>query len=100
MTRSKVRRAPPPEGHVHTAVVVMEGGDGVVEEELDVLANRVVEGVGEVPAAYFEVTALDAAGDDLRLDGGHPAAVGGQEGDQAAVDVRHLAAFDDQPPSG
>lgn len=78
---------PAAEDHVHAAFVVMEGGDGVAEEELDLVAHGFVKQVGQVPPAHFHVTAFHSPGEHLGPDGTQGSAVGPHEGDPAAVDV-------------
>ncbi|GDY50942.1 hypothetical protein SVIO_015650 [Streptomyces violaceusniger] len=75
------------EGHVHPAVVVVEGGDGVVEEDVDVVPDRAVEDLGQLSARDFEVMAFLAAGDGLGPDGGDRIALLVEEGDPADADV-------------
>ncbi|MCO5971008.1 hypothetical protein NDW01_21640 [Actinoallomurus sp. WRP6H-15] len=79
--------APAAEGHVHSPLAIVEGGDGVVEEELGVVADRVVQDVGEIPAAHLQIAALVAAGQGGGPEGGDRTAVGVQEGDPAGVDM-------------
>jgi hypothetical protein len=75
------------EGHVHAVVVIVEDGDAVVEEELDVVADGGVEDLREIASAHLQVAAFDTACHGLRADRGDQAAVGVEEGDQAGLDV-------------
>jgi hypothetical protein len=77
-----------PERDVHAVLVLVEDVDGVVEQELDVVADRRVQRGGQVPAPHLEVLSLDAPGDRVRVQGGHLGAVGVKKGEPAGVDVR------------
>jgi hypothetical protein len=62
---------------VHPARVLVEAGDLVAEQVLDVVADPVVEQAREVAAGQLDVAALRAAGE----------LVGGQPGDLPAAGV-------------
>ena len=76
------------EGDIDTVSAVVQGGDGVVEHELDLVAHRGVEGVRQVATSHFEVQALRAPGDDFGPDGADGGSIGDHEGQFAGVDVR------------
>lgn len=60
----QVVRALPPavEGHVHAVRGRVEAGDGVAEEELHVVADQPVQGVGEVAPPYLQIAGLALVG--------------------------------------
>jgi hypothetical protein len=67
------------EGDVDAVDVLVEGVDGVAEHELHIVPDRGVEGVGEVSPPYLQIASPDAAGDGMRVERDHLAAVAVQE---------------------
>lgn len=90
----QVERPLPPavEGDVDAVVVVGQARDRVPEDELDVVADRVVQRAGEVATPQLDVAAVRPTGRGLRIDGRDGRAVGGQEGEPLRVDVRRADA--------
>ncbi len=89
------------EGDVHAVGVLVEGGDGVVEEVLDVGGGGPVQHGGQVVAEHFEVGHDAFAAEEF---GGHPGdvlPVPVDQGDAALVDgelpdlVEQAHPFDD-----
>lgn len=75
------------EHNVDGVPVVVQGGDGVLEEELDPVAQRLVEGVGQIAAPDLQVEAGLAAGHLLGAQRADGLPDGVDEGDSRGVDV-------------
>ncbi|MFJ2269835.1 hypothetical protein ACIO8F_16540 [Streptomyces sp. NPDC087228] len=77
---------------------LVEGVDGVVEQELHIVTDRRVESTGQIPAPHLEVAFRDTARDGVRVDRGHLAAVPVEERQPAQVDVHVPQSRQDSHP--
>ncbi len=89
------------EGDVDPLPGLVERGDRIAEQELHVVADRREQRVGQIAAPHLQVLSVGVAGDRVRVQGRHFAAVPFQERHPVHVDLRLLEpgkqthAFDD-----